>query len=105
MAKAASRSSRRFRSSCAWWLARLAALTRSNGIVVALPLLCLALRDRPSMRTFAWRIPALMLVPLGLGVYCGYVYRLTGDPLAWLDAQRYWDYSVGDLPWRRLLGL
>lgn len=92
-----------------WWRAGLAgglaALTRSNGILVLLPLLCLALRDRPSIRTLAARAPALMLVPLGLGVYCGYVYTLTGHPFAWLDAQRYWHYSVGDMPWRQLLGL
>lgn len=92
-----------------WWRAglagALAALTRSNGILVAVPLLCFALKDRPSVRAFAPRLAAVMLVPLGLGIYCFYVYTLAGNPLAWLDAQRYWQYSVGDLPWRRLLNL
>lgn len=92
-----------------WWRAgaagALAALTRSNGVLVALPLLCFALRDRPGVRALAPRVAALALVPFGLGIYCVYVYTLTGDPLAWLDAQRYWHYSVGDMPWRRLLGL
>lgn len=92
-----------------WWRAglagALAALTRSNGILVAVPLLCFALKDRPSVRALAPRLAAVTLVPLGLGIYCLYVYSLAGNPLAWLDAQRYWQYSVGDLPWRRLLDL
>jgi hypothetical protein len=92
-----------------WWRAgaagALAALTRSNGILVMLPLLCFALKDRPGLRTLASRLAAVSLVPVGLGVYCVYVYTLTGDPLAWLDAQRHWYYSVGDMPWRRLLSL
>ncbi len=92
-----------------WWWAglagALAALTRSNGILVALPLACLAVRDRPGVRALASRAGAIALVPVGLGLYCAYVYMLTGNPLAWLDAQHYWFYSVGDLPWRRLLSL
>ncbi|MGH9140873.1 MAG: mannosyltransferase family protein [Vicinamibacterales bacterium] len=92
-----------------WWRAGLAgalgALTRSNGILVAIPLLCFAVADVPRVRVLAQRLAALTLVPLGLGVYCAYMYRLTGDPLAWLDAQRHWYYSVGDMPWRRLLTL
>jgi len=92
-----------------WWSAGLAgglaALTRSNGILVAVPLLWLAVKDRPGVRVLATRFAALTLVPAAFGLYCFYVYRLTGNPLAWLDAQRYWFYSVGDMPWRRLLSL
>jgi len=92
-----------------WWRAGLAgglaALTRSNGILVILPLFYLALKDRPNIRALVPRLAALTLVPIGLGAYCAYVYTLTGRPLAWLDAQQYWYYSVGDMPWRRLLNL
>jgi len=92
-----------------WWRAGmaggLAALTRSNGILVVLPLLCLALKGRPGVRALVPRLVGLALVPMGLCIYCAYVYTLTGNPLAWLDAQRYWFYSVGDMPWRRLLSL
>jgi hypothetical protein len=92
-----------------WWRAGLAggfaALTRSNGILVALPLLFYAVKDRPTTRTLATRLAAVSLVAVGLGIYCVYVYALTGHPLAWLDAQQHWEYSVGDMPWRRLLGL
>lgn len=92
-----------------WWHAGLAgglaALTRSNGILLAIPLVWVAVADRPRVPVLARRLAALTLVPLGLGSYCVYIYRLTGDPLAWLNAQRYWYYSVGDMPWRRLLTL
>lgn len=92
-----------------WWRAgmagSLAALTRPNGILIAAPLLCFALADRPSARALGRRLAAVMLVPVGLGLYCFYVYTLTGSPLAWLEAQRYWHYSIWDMPWRRLLTL
>jgi hypothetical protein len=92
-----------------WWRAGLAgglaALTRSNGILVILPLLYFAVQDRPRVRVLVSRLTALTVVPLGLAVYCAYVYTLTGNPLAWLDAQQSWYYSVGDMPWRRLLSL
>src|SRR6266511_580588 len=90
-----------------WWLAGLtgglAALTRSNGILVAAPLLWFAIADGARGKQLAGRLSAVALVPCGLLVYCGYLYRLSGDPLAWLRSQRYWFYSVGDMPWRRLL--
>lgn len=92
-----------------WWRAgmagALAALTRPNGILIAVPLVCLTLVDRPSARVFARRVAAVMLVPLGLGCFCFYVYTLTGRPLAWLEAQSQWEYSVGSPPWQQLLSL
>lgn len=92
-----------------WWRAGLAgalvALTRPNGILVAVPLLIYALSDRPGIKALAPRLAALTLVPLGLGVHCFYMFTLTGDPLAWLDAQQFWYYSIGGLPWQQLLSL
>ena len=30
------------------------------------------------------------------------MYTLSGDPLAWMSAQTFWDYSVGNPPWQQL---
>lgn len=92
-----------------WWIAgvfgALAALTRPNGVLIAIPLLCLALAGRPDVRTLLKRGVALSIVPLALAGYSFYVYGLTGDPLAWLGAQRHWQYSLWHPPWRQLVSL
>jgi len=81
----------------------LAALARPNGILIAVPLVVLALGGRPGARVLGKRLAALTLVPLGLASYCAYVYTLSGDPLAWLSAQQHWGYSLGHPPWEQLL--
>ena len=90
-----------------WWPAGiwggLAALARPYGILLAVPLTCFALAGRPSVRELARRGTAVLLVPLGLAAYCLYVYTLTGNPLAWLEANRHWDYTLGHAPGQRLL--
>lgn len=92
-----------------WWGAGvwggLAVLTRPNGLLIGIPLFLLALRDRPRVPDLVRRLLPLGLVPLALIGYCGYIYTLTGDPLAWLDAQRHWHYSLGQAPWRQPLTL
>jgi Mannosyltransferase (PIG-V) len=74
------------------WLAgialALATLTRVPGILLGLPLLMLIIeRDgwRPSR---AWS--PLLLAPLVLLILYGYLWWLTGDPLAPFSAQSYW---------------
>jgi hypothetical protein len=95
------------RSRWAWagLLGGLAALTRPNGVLIAVPLGLMALAGRPRplelLRRGAW----LALVPAGLGLFCLYVGRLTGDPLAWLHAQGQWGYTVGNRPWVELMRL
>ncbi len=79
------------------------ALTRPNGILIAVPLVLLALADRPGPRALALRAAALVQVPLALGLYCAYVQRLSGDPLGWLHAQRHWGYTLGNNPWIELM--
>ncbi|MBI3261597.1 MAG: hypothetical protein HYZ58_00425 [Acidobacteria bacterium] len=81
----------------------LATLARPNGILIGLPLVLLALGGRPTTRELARRLPPLLLVPLALAGYCGYVFALSGDPLAWLSAEAYWGYSLGHPPWEQLL--
>jgi hypothetical protein len=81
----------------------LATVTRPNGILIGLPLLVMALAGRPAPGVLIRRFAALALIPAALAAYSGYVYTLSGDPLAWLDAQRHWGYSLNRLPHRHLL--
>jgi hypothetical protein len=83
----------------------LAALTRPNGILIAVPLGLLALSGRPRPLELARRALALSPVPAALGLFCAYAYRLSGDPLAWLHAQGHWGYTVGNRPWVELMRL
>ena len=83
----------------------LAALTRPNGILIAVPLGLLALAGRPRIAELARRAAALALVPLGFGAFCAFAYRLSGDPLGWLRAQAQWGYTVGNRPWVELMRL
>lgn len=90
-----------------WWPAGiwggLAALTRPYGVLLAVPLTCFALAGRPSGRQLARRATAVLLVPLGLAAYCVYIYTLAGNPFAWVEANRHWDYTLGHTPGQRLL--
>jgi len=79
-------------------LGALAALTRPNGVLVAVPLALMALADRPGVGTLVRRALAVSLVPLGLALFCAYCWRLSGDPLAWLHAQAQWGYTLGNAP-------
>jgi hypothetical protein len=86
-------------------LGALAALTRPNGVLVAVPLGLLALAGRPRLTELARRAAALALVPLGLAAFCAFSWRLSGDPLGWLHAQARWGYTVGNRPWVELMRL
>jgi len=75
--------------------AAAAAATRSVGILL-LPVLALeiflAWRRGALCGAARWRAATgLLLVPLGLLAFMLYLYRVVGDPLAWLHAsQRFW---------------
>jgi Gpi18-like mannosyltransferase len=90
-----------------WWRAglwgALATLARPNGILIGLPLALMALQGRPGARQTASRFAALLPIPMALAGYCAFVYSLSGDPLAWLNAQTHWGYSLGHPPWQQLL--
>ena len=83
----------------------LAALARPNGILIAVPLVLLALRDRPRLSAIARRAVALSPAPLALAGFCAFAWSLSGDPLAWLHAESQWGYSLGHPPWQLLLSL
>jgi hypothetical protein len=97
-----------FASTSRWWLAglcgALAALTRPQGILIAIPLMWLALRglDR---RRFPARVAAFALVPAAFLGYNLYIASLSGEALAWLKSEASWGYSLGHAPWRQLLAL
>jgi hypothetical protein len=83
----------------------LAALTRPNGILIAIPLGVLAFAGRPRLAELARRAAGLALVPLGFASFCAFAWRLSGDPLGWLHAQAQWGYTVGNRPWAELMRL
>jgi hypothetical protein len=67
----------------------LAVLTRAPGVLLGLPLLMIYLQRDGLKPTRAW-LP-LALGPLALALFAGYLWWLTGDPMAAVNAQAYWD--------------
>ncbi len=106
-----------------WALAGLcgmgAALTRNLGVFLFIPLaweylarrglLPLApgepFRALPPLRRLPGlagaRAAWLLLIPLGLGLYMGYLFKTTGNPLAYVDAEHRWGRAV-NYPWAGL---
>ena len=65
-----------------------ATLARLPGVAIGLPLAMVFLARKPlRLRDMAWLLPG----PLVLAGFFGYVWHLTGDPLAVLDGQASWD--------------
>lgn len=93
---------RRERWAWAGALGLLAATTRSAGVLLLIPLAMIYLWDsgRPSLR--AMRPPKadalwLLLVPLGLAAYCGFLALAGHDALAPFRAQEVWFRSFAGL--------
>ncbi|MFN8539744.1 MAG: mannosyltransferase family protein [Thermomicrobiales bacterium] len=86
-----------------WWIAGalgfLAALTRSHGILLVIPLALLFVKQQ-GWHPLRWRrnpVP-IALVPGGLMVYFIYLGRIWNDPLITLQAQKGWDrYSANPI--------
>ncbi len=86
-----------------WWIAGalgfLAALTRSQGILLLIPLAIFFVKQQ-GWHPRRWRANpiCLTLVPAGLMVYMAYLRRLYNDPLVMLSAQKGWDrYSANPI--------
>lgn len=86
-----------------WWVAGalgfLAALTRSHGVLLALPLAIMFLKQQ-GWHPLRWRRApiGIFFVPLGLLAYLGYLRYIWKDPLITLQAQKGWDrYSANPI--------
>jgi hypothetical protein len=68
----------------------IASITRVQGVLVLPCLLYMCWRSRPKIdRRFAW----LAVAPLGLAAFAWHLWRLTGNPLAFVGIQRAWNNS------------
>ena len=47
-------------------------------------------------------VVGLALVPVGIGLYSWYIYRLTGNPFEWAASIERWGYYPGGTPWLEL---
>lgn len=84
----------------------LASCTRVNGIL-ALPALGWVAWRHAGLTPREWVRPAAALAAVagGLGLFCAYVYTLTGSPFAWVTAIREWNYHPGGPPWVPLVAI
>jgi hypothetical protein len=82
----------------------LAALTRPQGILVAVPLLLMALQGARG-RELIKRVIALAPLPLAFLGYHVYIGMLARHPMAWLESERQWGFTLGNPPWQQLLRL
>lgn len=86
----------------------LASLTRQAGVLLVLPFLWeLAAAHRrerplrPASREALAALAGLALIPLGLGAFMLELWRRTGDPLAFVAAQQFWQREFAP-PWRTI---
>jgi hypothetical protein len=70
-------------------LLALATLTRLPGVIVLVPLAVLAAEQRRAGRPTTW--VWLVSGPLALAGYFAFLWRLTGDPVAYIHAQGAWN--------------
>jgi Gpi18-like mannosyltransferase len=72
-----------------WWLAGLlgglASYTRFVGILI-FPALFFEFLDQRKKHQLSWQVVFLILVPCGLLAYMNYLFRTTGDPLAFFHS-------------------
>lgn len=77
-----------------WWiagcLAAFSSATRPSGIVLLPALMLLHWQMRGRLRPFQTDQLAPLLAPVGLLSYMTFLYRITGNPLAFRDAQAAW---------------
>jgi hypothetical protein len=93
----------------------LAGLTRPNGVMLSVALGLLALaplrrRERGWVLRMGGGLLAAAMPAVGMLLYTAYVYRLTGNPLAWVEAQVAWGRELDSTAahyawmWRTIAG-
>jgi hypothetical protein len=75
----------------------LAALTRPYGFLLVVPIAVEMWQQRPPLRS----LPSILLVPLGLATYFGYLWAKFGDPFLYFKAGEVWGRGF-HLPWETL---
>ncbi|MFM8594577.1 MAG: glycosyltransferase family 39 protein [Chloroflexota bacterium] len=89
-----------------WWiagtLAALAALTRSHGVLLALPMLLLLWQQRGSDLRRWWPQGLAVAMPaIGPALFAWHLHQVQGNARAFIDVQAQWDrYSAA--PWQTL---
>src|SRR5215510_77966 len=82
-----------------WWaagcLAAASSATRLSGIILLPTLLVLQWETRRKIRPFQVNQLAPLLAPFGLFAYMTYLYKITGNPLAFAEAQAAWGRKLG----------
>ena len=80
----------------AWWISAIfaffAALTRSTGFLLAIPLAVEWFQQRREAKQpyFSWEALSLFAAPAGVAVYFGYLYLRFGDALIWFQSEKAW---------------
>jgi hypothetical protein len=90
-----------------WWLAGLlgflSILTRSTGLLIAVPFAYELLFNRARViatgQSLLSRFIPILLIPCGLLLYCMYCWILTGDPIVFATVQQHWSRQVA-WPWQ-----
>ena len=89
-----------------WWLVGVlgffATLTRSAGILLVAPYLYELWKASESLsgkwRAWAFAAAPIVLIPLGLLLYCLYCWKMTGNPLIFASVQYHWARHLS-WPW------
>ena len=82
----------------------LAALTRPQGILIAIPLLLMAAKGA-TRRELLTRFAVLSPIGLAFVGFNLFVARLAGRPITWLASESQWGFTLGHPPWEQLLAL
>jgi Gpi18-like mannosyltransferase len=90
-----------------WWLAgvigALAAMTRVEGVLLAVPFVIeWFVTYRRDLKNGLPNLFAVALIPLGLVAYMGYLWVLNGDPLYFSHVQSHWNRHLA-APWTAVL--
>ena len=78
--------------------AAVATATRVNGILMLPALAWIAWRTAADRREQLMAVAGLALATTGVGLYCLFVYSVSGNPLEWVASIERWGYYPGGSP-------